>query len=98
MKHFKIITKYDDFFKQEVVMYLILVVGLGVIVSLAYVFRFNPYLQALIFFGASTFYALWGIVHHYLEDRLTNAVAAEYLLFAFIVFLLALLSTGAYSI
>lgn len=98
MKQFKIVTKYDDSFKQEVVMYLILVVGLGIIVSLAYIFRFNPYLQALIFFGASTFYALWGIMHHYLEDKLTNAIAAEYLLFAFIVFLLALLSTGAYSI
>jgi hypothetical protein len=98
MKNFKIVTKHDDRFNQEIFMYILLVVGLGLFVGLAYLFRFNPYIQALIFFGASTFYALWGIIHHYIEDRLSNAVVAEYLLFAFIVFLLALLSTGAYSI
>ena len=98
MKNFKISAKYDNSYRYEIMMYVVLIVGLLFFVLLAFFFRFNPYIQSLIFFGASIFYALWGIIHHYIEDRLNNAVIAEYLLFSFIVFLLALMSTGAYSI
>jgi hypothetical protein len=61
-------------------------------VGLAYLFRFNPYIKPYLF-GASTF-MLYGDNSSLSEDRLSNAVVAEYLLFAFIDFLLALLSTG----
>ncbi len=78
-------------------MYLVLVMGLLLFVALAYYFRFSPGIQSLAFFGASIFYSLWGVIHHYIEDNLTNAIAAEYLLFSFIVFLLAVMSTGAFT-
>jgi Flp pilus assembly pilin Flp len=55
---------------------------------LFYYFRYDRGILIFLAGVASFSYALWGIVHHALEDRLTKLIALEYTLFAALVFLL----------
>jgi len=74
--------------EKHLIEYLVLTLGLAVFAGLFVMFRFNkPVLIYVALFGC-VFYMLWGIVHHYLEGRLTELLAAEYILIGFLIFLL----------
>jgi hypothetical protein len=94
MEKGKIVQKHDSSTKREITHYFALVMGLLFFTGLAYFYRTDHQVQLLSFFFASVYYALWGVFHHFMENRLTWAVAAEYVFFAFIVFLLVVLSLG----
>ncbi len=96
MQHGKITHKHDTSQKTEIAHYLVLFCGLMFFAVMAYFYRLDPSVQFLMFFAATAFYTLWGVIHHYLENRLTWAVVAEYLFFAFIVFFLVVLSLGTF--
>lgn len=43
-------------------------------------FRYQPLKQLLVITVVDATYLVWGIVHHYLEERLSWGVVTEYLL------------------
>lgn len=62
---------------------------LAVIISLLfYYFRYNHGVLIFLSGVASFAYILWGVIHHALEGRLTKFIAAEYIVFGVLVFLL----------
>jgi hypothetical protein len=64
------------------ILFLILTLGLVGFV----VFSFHPQVQLLIVGLTVGGYVAWGIVHHYIEDRLRWDVVGEYLLVGVLVF------------
>ena len=81
--------KYSD---AHVLHYFILLVGLIFLLILFYLFRFNLQARIIIDFVICFYYFLWGVFHHKLEDRLTNAVFAEYLSYSAFTFVLVLVA------
>ena len=72
--------------KEHLLHYLILflVLTLGLVGFV--VFRFQPSSQLLIVGLTIGGYVLWGVVHHYIEDRLRWEVVGEYFLIGALVF------------
>ena len=72
----------------HIVEYSVLLIVALIICLLFYYFRFNH--GVLIFLsGVLSFaYILWGLVHHSIEGRLTRFIAAEYIVFGVLIFLL----------
>lgn len=66
------------------ILFLILTLGLVGFV----VFAFRPQLQLLVVGLTVGGYVLWGIVHHYIEDRLRWDVVGEYILVGVLVFVM----------
>jgi len=58
------------------ILFLILTIGLVGFV----VFRFQPVAQLLVVGLTIAGYVIWGLVHHYIEDRLRWEVVGEYFL------------------
>ncbi len=50
--------------------------------------------QIIITAGAAVFYVIWGLVHHWMEKRLTLEIALEYVLMGAFTFLLVLIALG----
>lgn len=67
---------------------LILLLGIGGFL----IFRYQPSLRLLAVGLAVAGYILWGVVHHYLEDRLQWDVVGEYILVGILALLLLLLT------
>ncbi len=76
----------------KILEYSVLFFGLIAFVSLFVYYRFDKSAEIKIMAMAAGFYALWGMLHHLLEDRLTLDIAIEYLLIGFFVFLLVFTS------
>ncbi len=66
------------------ILFLILTLGLVGFV----VFRFRPQLQLLVVGLTVGGYILWGIAHHYTEERLRWEVVGEYILVGVLVFVM----------
>ena len=62
----------------------ILVFGVGALVY----FQRMPQMQIVSLFLTASFYVLWGIIHHYLEDDLHIKVVVEYATVAMLGFLI----------
>ena len=77
---------------QHALLYIALLVGL----ILAGVFFFlshgNPAQQLLVVVGVSSFYLVWGVAHHVLEDEFDFEVLLDYLLIAALVVVVYLLA------
>lgn len=85
MKH-----DYNQSEYKHLIHYLVLICGMFVYLLLMFRFQNMPVLQTILAGVGSTFYMLWGIIHHRLEGRLNRLVALEYILFGSFVFLLLL--------
>ncbi len=70
------------------ILFLILTLGLAGFV----VFRFRPQAQLLIVGLTVTGYITWGLVHHYIEDRLRWDVVGEYVLVGVLVLVMLVLT------
>lgn len=71
--------------------YLVLIVFF-VLSSVVFAFvRYNYIGRLILVISVCVFYALWGIIHHAVEGRLTKVIALEYILIS--VFVLILLLT-----
>ena len=70
------------------ILFLILTLGLVGFV----VFRFQPSAQLLAAGLTIGGYVLWGVVHHYIEDRLRWEVVGEYFLIGILVFVMLALT------
>jgi len=70
------------------ILFLILTLGLVGFV----VFRFQPRAQLLVASLTIGGYVLWGVVHHYIEDRLRWEVVGEYFLIGLLVFVMLALT------
>ena len=66
------------------ILFLILTLGLVGFV----VFQFHPQTQLLVVGLTVGGYIAWGIVHHYIEDRLRWEVVGEYFLIGILVFVM----------
>jgi len=66
------------------ILFLILTLGLVGFV----VFQFRPQVQLLVVGLTASGYILWGIIHHYIEDRLRWDVVGEYILIGILVFVM----------
>ncbi len=73
--------------ERHLLHYLILVLGLILFALLLIFFKHNTLIQLLVTGLCSVFYASWGIMHHAVENRLTKAIAFEYILIGGFVFL-----------
>jgi len=71
--------------------YSFLVGGMILLGVLFVLFRYNSTIQILVGFLGCIFYAIWGIFHHALEDRVTKLIVLEYSLFSLVAFLLMVL-------
>jgi len=79
--------------KYKVIEYTVLFAGAAVYAFLfLYLYRHSNSLRLLVTALAVLFYVAWGVVHHYLEKRLTMEIAFEYILIGFMTFLLVLVS------
>lgn len=79
--------------KYKLIEYSVLLAGVVVYAALfLLVYKDNNSARLLISALAVLFYVLWGVVHHFLENRLTIEVALEYILIGFLTFLLVLVS------
>ncbi len=76
----------------KLIEYAILFVGVVAYAYLFWVFRHNNSARLLLTAEAVLFYILWGVIHHFLEKRLTVEIAFEYILIGFLTFLLVLVS------
>jgi hypothetical protein len=74
--------------EKHLLHYLTLFVGLVLFVILFIWFKYNFTAQLIVAASGSIYYVLWGIIHHAIENRLTRAVALEYILLGTFVFLL----------
>ncbi len=66
--------------RLHLVHYLVLIFILVLGFVLFMYFRYQPLKQLLIITVVDAAYLLWGIIHHYLEERLSWGVVTEYLL------------------
>ena len=67
-----------------VILFLILASGLAGFLVLS----FKPFYQFLVIVATVVGYVIWGIAHHYLEDRLSWGVIVEYFLIGTLVIFL----------
>jgi hypothetical protein len=74
--------------KEHRVEYFILFIVITIFMVLTYINRFNKGVLILLTGSASLFYILWGVVHHWIRGKLTRNIAAEYILYAILAFLL----------
>lgn len=92
LNNFKISQKHNLFHNTKddhhLLHYLLLLFGLSVFLFFMLYFKYNPLGQLATAFCSSVFYAVWGILHHYFENRLTLLIALEYILMSSIVFLM----------
>lgn len=74
--------------KEHLLHYLILffILTLGLVGFV--VFQFHPQVQLLVVGLTVGGYIVWGLIHHYIEDRLRWEVAGEYFLIGALVFTL----------
>lgn len=70
------------------ILFLILILGLVGFV----VFSFHPQIQLLVAGLTVAGYIAWGLVHHYIEDRLCWDVAGEYFLIGVLVLVMLALT------
>lgn len=70
--------------------YIVLVFSLLTYFSIFFIFRHNNQLRILITGVYAISYTIWGVVHHWLEKRLSVAVFLEYFLISLLVFVLVL--------
>lgn len=86
-------VKIEQKFPEEYhfIHYLILVLILSLYVFFMFQFRHDSVMQIVTAGIGSVLYMVWGILHHYFEDRLTNLIAMEYILVSSFVFLLMLM-------
>ncbi len=68
--------------------YLVLVLGLCAGLISFLLFRYDSSIQMYSIVGMVAFYILWGIIHHYLEDRVTPHIVWEYILLGCVILLL----------
>ncbi|RJR26404.1 hypothetical protein C4561_05435 [candidate division WWE3 bacterium] len=74
--------------ERNFLLYIVLLVGLLVFFVCILIFRYDrSALLATSFFGSS-FYVIWGIIHHVLDGRLKKEVVAEYIFLGLVTFLL----------
>ena len=72
----------------KIIEYTVLILGALGFFVLFWLFRHDP-LTLMKFAGlAAIFYAMWGIFHHLIENRLTLEIALEYILISIFVFML----------
>jgi len=77
---------------HKLIEYSVLIFGV-VIFALFFLFYKGGFSgRLLITASAGVFYTLWGVIHHWLEKRLTLEIALEYILISFFTFLLVLIS------
>jgi len=90
MKHIVIYLKKEV--KKNLLDYLFLfTAGVFFVVSLN-MFKGERMLEFVVLLGFASFYIVWGIYHHILEDTLHLKTVIEYILIAFtVVFLLKIL-------
>lgn len=79
--------------KYKLFEYTVLFLGIAVYAFLfLFLYKDNSSIKLLITALAVLFYVMWGVVHHYLEKRLTIEIAFEYILIGFLTFLLVLVA------
>ena len=79
--------------KYKIIEYTVLFVGILVYAFLfLFFFKDSNSARLLITALAVLFYVTWGVIHHFLEKRLTLEIAFEYILIGFLTFLLVLVS------
>lgn len=90
MKHFIIYLKKE--FKKHVFDYLLLITaGVFFLLSIS-VFKGERFLEFIIILAFASFYIIWGIYHHIIEDSLRLKTVIEYILIAFtLIFLLKII-------
>ncbi|MFC1756092.1 hypothetical protein ACFLZK_01750 [Patescibacteria group bacterium] len=76
----------------KVIEYTILLAGVAAFGFMFWLFRYNNSARLLLTSLSVLFYVLWGVVHHFIEKRLTLEIAVEYVLIGFLTFLLVLVS------
>jgi len=64
--------------------FLVLLIGLGILSILLFVFRADLFVQRMIIVLIALFYFLWGIFHHILEKDLHVKIVLEYLSIAIV--------------
>jgi hypothetical protein len=77
-------SEIKEHFGHYLALFFILAFGVGALVF----FQRTPQMQIVSLFLTSTFYVLWGIVHHYLEGDLHIKVVVEYATIAMLGFLI----------
>jgi branched-subunit amino acid transport protein AzlD len=77
-----------DNLKEHRVEYFILFVAIAIFLVLTYTYRFNKSMLVALTGSASLFYIVWGVVHHWIRGKLTRSIAAEYILYAILAFML----------
>ena len=68
-----------NFRPYKAVEYSILAVSVLGYIFLFWYFRFNPFSLKIVATLGSFGYVTWGVIHHYLEKRLSRLVALEYI-------------------
>ena len=76
----------------KLIEYSVLLTGVVSFGTLFWLFSGNNSARLLLTALAVLFYVLWGVIHHFLERRLTLEIAIEYVLIGFLTFLLVLVS------
>jgi len=76
----------------KLIEYSVLLTGVVSFGILFWLFSSNNSARLLLTALAVLFYVLWGVIHHFLERRLTLEIAIEYVLIGFLTFLLVLVS------
>lgn len=68
--------------------YILLAVGLCVAFGFVFLLRYSPSYQFYAVVSGVLFYLSWGIIHHYIEGRLSLHIFGEYALIGALVTLL----------
>jgi len=76
----------------KLIEYAVLLVGVATFGVLFWLFSDNNSARLLLTALAVLLYVMWGVIHHFIEKRLTLEIAIEYVLIAFLTFLLVLVS------
>ena len=74
--------------KEHRVEYFILVVAIIIFMFFIYIYRFDKGALITLTGIGSLFYVLWGIIHHWIRNKITKSVIFEYIIFALFAFLL----------
>ncbi|MFC1621928.1 hypothetical protein ACFL13_00885 [Patescibacteria group bacterium] len=83
-----------NFKTYKTVEYAALVISVIGFIFLFWNFRFDPPSLRVISTLGSFGYVTWGVIHHYLEKRLTRLVAMEYILIGLVANLILLIVIG----
>lgn len=65
---------------KDLVHYLILFVGIALLGSFFIYYKYEPDIQVWIALLGSAYYVFWGIIHHYIEGRISKFIIFEYIL------------------